>query len=361
MISAISEVHDALAGSYVMRARAESWLSGRQLDDDIPVADGELTVDRTARVPESLSLSVPIEADGVSYDPTGDPEHPLAPYGQRLRISVGIELGPSRIEWVALGWFLITDASVEGHTVAVRAAGLLQLIDEARLVSPFQPTGTFSSTLRKLIEPALTARISPSLADRAVPAGMSWDEDRLGAVYELLDAWPADAYVTEDGYLTVVPAADPISHVLHLNDGASGTLVDRSASTTRDGGANVVVARGQTADGAQVQGAAYDTSGGPLSYGGDFNPLPVPYFYSSPLLTTVAQANAAARTVLARLQRASRQELGVEAVPNPLLRTGDRVLITSTRLGLDTDAVVEVMRLPLAPGGGPMRLAVRPL
>jgi hypothetical protein len=362
MIDTTAEALGAMTGSFTIHTRVESWLGGELLDDDIPAVSLEETVDRTLAVPERVSLKVPLRDRGVSYDPTLDPAHPLAPYGQQLRLLVGVQLAHGAIEWIPRGWFLIDEASVEGDSVTVTAVGLLTLIDEARFVSPFQPTGTFASTLRKLVEPALTVTIDSTLTDRSVPTSMVWDEDRLGALNELLDAWPADAYVTNEGYLAVVPAVDPTVSVLTLTDGTGGTLVDRSASVSRDGAATVVVARGESTAGAVVQGTAYDQSGGPLAYDGNFNPLPVPFFYASPLLTTNAQANAAALTVLRRRQRASRQDLEIEAVPNFALTAGDLITVESERLGIaEQNAVIETLTMPLSAGGGSMKAGVRPV
>ncbi len=362
MIPISIEAAGAMQGSFTIRTRVESWLGGILLDADIPAVDVEEEVDRTLNVPERLTFKVPVRFNDVSYDPTLDYTHPLAPYGQQVRVSVGVQLAQGEIEWIPRGWFLIEEASVEGDSVSVTCSGLLSLIEEARFVSPFQPTGTFASTLRKLVEPALTVTISSSLTDRAVPASMVWDEDRIGALYELLDAWPADATVTNEGYLEVTPAVDPTTVVLSLTDGENGTLVDRSASVSRDGAATVVVARGEATDGGVVQGVAYDQSGGPLTYAGDFNPLPVPFFYSSPLLTTTSQANAAAKTVLARRQRASKQDLEIDAVPYFALEAGDLISVESERLGIaEQDAIVETLKMPLSAGGGVMRMGVRPV
>lgn len=359
MITASARFLAAMTGSYVLHTRVESWLGGVLLDDNVPVSEASEEVDRTLNVPERLSMTVPITDRGVNYDPTLNPEHPLAPYGQQLRVSVGVEIAPDLIEWVTRGWYLIQDAQVEGDTVTISGVGLMGLIEEARFVSPFQPSGTIVSTLRKLIEPALTVVVDSSLTDRSVPSGIAWDEDRLGAVAELLDGWPADGRVTSEGYLHVSEPVDASVSVLTITDGSVGTLVDRTLKLSRDGAANVVVARGESSAGAVVQGVAYDLTGGPQSYDGPFNPLPVPYFYSSPLLTTTAQANAAARTVLARLRRSSRQDLEIEAVPHYALESGDRITVQSDRLGIDQDAIVERLSLPLTAGGGAMKASVR--
>lgn len=359
MIELSTNAQGVLTRSYKLHLMAESWREGELLADDIPIDSASEESDRTLRIPERVTFTVPRVDRGVSWAPTTN-DCPLAANGQRIRVQLGIGLSHGVVEWIQRGWFLIEDSEPEGDVVEVTAVGLLTLIDEARLVSPFQPSGTLVSTLRGLVEPALTVVVDGALTDRSVPSGINYDEDRLGAVNELLDAWPADAYVNSDGYLSVVPAEQSTTPVLSLTNGTGGTVIEASGSSTRQGGFNVVVARGTATDGGQVQGVAYDNSGGPKAYGGPFNPLPVPYFFASPLITTVGQANAAAQTVLARLRRNAAREFRVEMVPHPGLQTGDVVSLTTDDLS-DLPCSVEALSLPYTPDGGAQVLRVRSL
>jgi Domain of unknown function (DUF5047) len=357
MITLSVAAQDILTRSHVRYLAVESWRNGQLLAADIPVSEASEETDRTLRVPERVTVTVPRLDRGVSWSPVAD-DHPLAANGQTLRVKLGVGLANGEVEWFQRGVFLVEDATADGDTVTVTAVGLLALVDEARLVSPHQPSGTLVSTLRGLIEPALTVVVDATLVDRSVPAAVNFDEDRLGAVLQLLDAWPADAYVDPAGVLQVKPAAQASTPVLALTDGTGGTVITASGSSTRDGAANVVVARGTASDGGQVQGVAYDTSGGPKSYGGPFNPLPVPHFFSSPLLTTVAQCNEAAATVLARLRRGTGRELRVSMVPHPGVQVGDVVSVTTDdHTGLACS--VEALALPYQASGGAMTLTVR--
>ena len=339
-------------GSYTMAMRAESWLDGQLIADGIPVADGSESRDRSLNVPEQISLTLPRREQGYDWDPGTDPEHPLAAYGQQLRIDFGVDVGGS-FEWINRGWFLVTESSSDGDTVSVSAQGLLTLIDEAQLVSPFQPgsTDTLGSVIRALVEPALTVQFDGSLTDRAVPLGMQWDSDRLGAVTEVLDAWGAEASVTEDGFLFVEPVSDSGSPVLSITDDPStGTVVRWQGSTSRDGAFNCVVAQGEDTAGNQIQGVAYDGIGNsPFRYGGPFNPLPVPYAYQSSLLTTVAQCRTAAAAKLKLLRRQAFRRLEVTMVPHPGLVAGDIVSVTGAGL-TGAPCVIESLSLPYSPG-----------
>ncbi|MEU8717474.1 hypothetical protein, partial [Streptomyces sp. NPDC048663] len=86
-------------GSYTMAMRAESWLGGQLLTDAVPIADGNEDRDRSLAVPEKITLTVPRRDRGFDWDPGADPAHPLAAYGQMLRIDYGIDVG-NGYEWI---------------------------------------------------------------------------------------------------------------------------------------------------------------------------------------------------------------------------------------------------------------------
>ncbi|MET8105087.1 DUF5047 domain-containing protein [Streptomyces mirabilis] len=339
-------------GSYTMDIRAESWLGGVLLADSIPVSDGAENRDRSLSVPEQITLTVPRREGGYDWDPGTDPAHPLAAYGQMLRIDYGVDVG-GQMEWINRGWFLITESSTDGDTVSVSCQGLLTLIAEANLISPFQPSSsdTLVSVIRALVEPALTVSFDGTLIDRAVPLGMQWDSDRLGAVTEVLTAWGTAERVTEDGYLLIEPVSDAGASVLSISDDReTGTVVRWQGATTRDGAFNVVVAQGEDASGNQIQGVTYDSDGtSPYAYGGNFNPLPVPYSYQSSLLTTVAQCRTAAAAQLKLLRRQAFRKLQVTMVPHPGLVTGDIVSVTGAGL-TNARCAIESLSLPYSPG-----------
>lgn len=333
-------------GDQTIRIRAESWLGGQLLADDIPVASATETRDASLAVPERISLTVPRRDRGFDWSPyTAD--HPLACYGQQLRIDYGVEVG-RHTEWINRGWFLVDDFDTEGDEVQVTALGLLQLIDEAKFAAPFQPASgdTLASLTRALVEPALTAVIDSALTDRSVPLGMQWDEDRLGALTEVLTAWPADARVTEDGILMVEPLVETGAAVFELSEGVDGTVVRWQGAGSRDGACNAVVAVGEDLTGNQIQGVAYDTApGSPLRYGGSFNPLPVPHKTQSPLLRTITECKASAAATLQKLRRSASRRLTVTMLPHPGLMTGDIVSVTGAGLTSQL-CVIDALTLP---------------
>lgn len=354
-------------GSFTLRARATITLDGVVIAANVPIIDGSEEYDASLAVPERVTIAVPRVADGINWAPTSQ-SSPLSAFGQRLKIQLGVDLGNDGVEWFDRGEYLIYQTDVDEDQVNVAAVGLLGLIDEARLVSPYQPSGTLTATVRGLIEPALTVAFDPGLTDRTVPAGINFDEDRLQALQEVLDAWPARAITRPDGTLYLYPDADPAAaswQVLTVNTAALkpaqiATVVRLEGGSTRDGTFNAVVARGTAADGGQVQGVAYDRSASASAYGGPFNPLPVPFFYASPLLTTTGQCNAAANTILTRKARQSYGRWDVQMVPCPVLVGGDGIQLWQSALQRESLlTVVDKMTLPFNAAAGPMSMTLR--
>jgi hypothetical protein len=361
-------------GSFTLSCRATVTLAGQVIADDLPVVGGHEEFDDNLAVPERVTVKFPRTIDGVDMIPTAATS-PLAPYGQRLHIKLGVGISGGKTEWLDRGEFLIWEVSLNGNAeIEVVAVGLLELIDEARLVAPFQPTGTFTTALRQLLEPAVTVIVDPDVTalDRTVPTGINEDEDRLGALNNLMKAWPARCQMTPAGYLAVLPADDypyDFGYVQLYNfteDGITQNLADIievGGTITREGLANTVVARGQDAVGNQMIGVAYDkTPSGPTSLRGPFNPLPVPIYYFSPLLSTSQQCQDAAVSLLRRKAAQAAQKLELRCVPDPRFCGNDRIdyiAERSTDIDRSIPVVIERMTLPYTADSGPMVLIVR--
>lgn len=320
MIPVTAKARGILGRSYRQYVRVQSWRGGELLHEDVPVISATEEGDRSLSVPTRIALTVPQRKRGYDWTPDDD-MHPLAANGQQLTVQVGVGIGPEGIEWVDRGVFVILESEPDGNGgISVQAADLLYLVSEARFAGPYQATGTFKSTLRSLVEPALTVVYDPALVDRAVPADTNYDGSRLDAANELLNGWPAEAAVTTDGYLYVYQPVTPTAAVLALDD----KVIKRSGKSTRDGAYNVVVVKGRTQAGADIFATVYDTDSS-RSYGGPFNPLPVTYEYFHPAAFTVAVCLAIGRNTLARLKRNTGRERRVDMVPDPTLQLGDAV------------------------------------
>jgi hypothetical protein len=357
--------------------RAAVTLGGQVLAEDVPIAAGREESDDSLRVPTRVTLTVPRVVAGVDWTPDG-PEHPLAPYGQHIHVKLGIDLGSGLTEWIDRGEFLIHSNRItpEGDAVEVTAVDLLWRVDEAGLIAPYRPTGTYAQALRNLVEPALTVVWHADLADdsaRTVPSGLNYDEDRMEALLGLLTALDARAQTSPEGYLYVTPAD-------YYPDGAwvqrynftstSGVnqdlanVVQVAGAMTREDVYNAVVVTGQAADGGTVRGVSLDASGGPTSTSSEFNRLLVPFRYFSPLITTTEQAKKAAASVLRKRAGLEARRFEMTCVPDPRVLLNDQLDYRHLRSTYDEDeirTVVERLTMPYTADSGPMQLTLREL
>lgn len=310
------------ARSHRAAVRASCWLDGVFLGEP-PIIGGSVKSTLTALVPEAVDLTVPL-----TWAPQG-PDDPLNKNGQEVVLQRGT---PDLLE--DLGTFRVAswEASYPYGEVKVSATSLAERLREARLEEPYSPAGgrSFSDVAEDLVDNILPLDVDPALEARTVPSGITWESERLEALAELADTWPARFHVTPSGVATFSPVlAEPTEAevVASFTDGQESTVVTWTPRGTREGYYNAVIARGQedAASGkAGVQAAAYLPG-----YGGPYGR--VPYFYSSPLLTTAGQAQKAAQSRLAKVSQTT-DVLKVSAVPDPRLGLAD---VVEVRLGED--------------------------
>lgn len=348
----------ALASAVSWVPVVSSWLGGEVLADTVPVLKGKVTWTVNQQVQADLSLTVAgtsVENGRTrSWRPDG-PRDPLARFGQVLDVSLLVEG-----VLVRLGRFQITnwDDASDGN-ISVKGAGMLQAVADDRLIQATGPRddGTLRSEFARLTSAFMSARFDPSLVDRECPKAMEWDEDRLKALYEIADAWPARLREDSWGAITVLPPLPetPVP-VVSLTDGEGGTIISAPTSDTREGSYNVFVAR-SSADGVDAQ-AVVAVTDGPMAATGDY--LPVPKFFSSPLLLTEEQCTAAAITQRDNSVRQSRIRK-VELAPDPRLELDDPVELLLEK-GKPTETrewgYVVGVELPLTVSDGAMRLDV---
>lgn len=308
------------------------------LVESVPVTGGRLSADAGQEVPERLTFTVPEWADGRSWVPDG-PSHPLAHHGQYVDLDIHVVSSVSGVESVTrMGRFPVQDWSYDdvGGTVQVECVGLLQRPLDARFRVPEAPRSydRFSSVLRRLTPAGIPVLVDPALVDRAVPQSFLWETDRLGAMYEVADAWPARLRVDQFGTLRVLPPAVGGEPVWTATDGERGTVVSVGRGGGRDAVANVVVARSSVTDDPArppLQAVAEVTSGPllPATYG------EVVFFWSTPLAATYRDLLESATTILARKTVAA-QTLVVSCAPDPRLELDDVAEVVTGRVTTTT-------------------------
>lgn len=347
-----------LAGAAGWAPRMSAWLDGRLLAETVPVHRGRLTADASQQVPERLTFSVP-RWDGRDWLPGANPAHPLARFGQYVILTIVVTSPVTGMEYeTVIGRFQIRSwkNDVLQGLVQVEAVGVLQIAAGDRLPSPLAPTGTLATELRRLLPAGLSAAISPALVDRDCPRSMEWADDRIGALYEIADAWPARLRTDQWGQIAALPALPDIpTPVISLTDGEGGTVVGTTRTDTRDLVYNRIVVRASGTDTANrppIQ-AVVDQVTGPMRVGPPYGTETK--YWSSPLITTIEQAQASGATMLADSLRPSRT-IPVTIAPDPRLDLDDPVEIISD--GSRDWGYITAYDLPLTVADGDMRIDV---
>ncbi len=353
-----------LAGQVTWRPVLSSWLQDLLLSDTIPAIAGSYSVDVTRQVPEHLTFVVPEVVDGVSWIPNS-PGDPLARYGQQISLIIEVTSPISQQDWqVQVATLLIQDWQHDdlAHTVTIDAVGLLQIAADASFITPEAPrtSDTFVSAFTRLLAPTgLGVNFDPSLVDRALPQSFQWDQDRLAALNDIADAWPARIRVDPFGTVQVLPPLGAItSSVMTFTDGKNGTLISAPSDDTRDQVYNIVVCTASATDDptrAPVQGVA-QVVGGPLDPS-TYNP--VVRYYSSPLVTTAAQCQAAAQAILLQSILPAAAKIATIA-PDPRPEVDDPVQVQQFRDGekVVTFGYVLGFQMPLTVADGQMQVTV---
>lgn len=325
-----------LTGSHTAVFRARIVDPGQTGTDPtgtlVDLIDGDVQLDGRADIRSTIDVTIV----GVGLWPTAV-DSTLTPYGAELFAERGIAYGNGSTEWVSLGYFRINAVEQDdapNGPIAIQGADRMAGIIDAKLTTPQQFTAAqrLDAVVEALVEEAYPAaviewddRTGENLLGRTVIV----ESDRYAFLNELLEASGKIWYFDYRGVLVIKTPPSPTLPSWVVAGGEGGVLVSVGRALSREGVYNGVIATGEAADTAEpVRGLAVDNdAASPTLWGGPFGR--VPREYASPLLTTDAQAQLAAATIL-------RRSLGLPynvdftAVPNPALEPDDPVGVSFT-------------------------------
>jgi len=362
--------------SHQIVTQADLWYAGVLVAANLPVTAGKITIDDDAiqRTRATFTVADPSGA----LVPAAASAAGLSVYGQQVQLRQGLAPRPAgALELVSLGWLRVQQVEISerfrrdhvsgqwvsgGATIDVDAVDRMAAIADARFLAPEQPAAgaTCLSEIRRLVTGLLPLAQWPAgLPDPAVPADVTYTESRIDAVAALAAAAGVKVYIDRGGAFTVRALAVAGAPDVTWHGGPDGGLVGIRLTYSRDGVYNAVVASGAaTTDQAPVAATAYDTNpNSPTRWDGPFGRVPA--FFPSPVITTPAQATAAAQTRLATYLSGRDYTLTVTAVPNPAIEPGTTVArIITPRINV----VGRVVRaeLPLGPGTASYDVRIAP-
>lgn len=327
----------AVRSSHRIAIRADVWYGGYLKISDVPITAGSVTIDDDADIRGTGKVTI-ADATGAWVPVIGQEATRITPWGHELNIRYGVVLPNGVTEYVSLGWFRIqtiksneswrvnpSGAFVSGGAeLEIEMVDRMAVIDDARFLTMEQPAAGAKclAEIRRLCAGLVPQAKWPTITDPAIPGDITYDDNRLSAVKTLAGAAGVKVFMDRNGYLMIRQLAAVTGGDITFTGASDGALISIGEEYNRDGIYNAVVARGSTdTDQAPVQGIAYDTDpASPTRWNGPFRRVPA--FYASPLITTTAQATAAATTRLASYLKTRQQDITIEVVPNPAMDPG---------------------------------------
>jgi hypothetical protein len=337
---------EALRGPHEATTRVDVFYAGILVEADLRVESGSVTIDEGSQVRRSAQLTI----SDPALDPAGVIDL-LAPFGTELLIRRGITFGEGDEELIPLGVFRVDEAGRSGWNegVTVQASDRSNAVAEARFLKPWNTpaNSTVTAEVERIVRDVFPNVEFYSLIDDDAPttAG-TWERDRWEAIDRLSTAIGAELVFDPLGraVLRDVPttADEPVWTV---DAGERGVMIDVSTGISRADVFNAVAAIGESTEGAPaIVGYAY-VSTGPLTWAGPFGKKP--RFFTSQYITTVNQAQRAARGILARSTGFART-VNPTSIVNPALDAGDTINIVLPD-GLVYKHVIRALTVPLGP------------
>lgn len=338
----------ALRDAHTLYVRVDAYYDGDLLVEDIDIDGGQVNINAGNGVRRSLDLSI---TDVTLWDT-------LDVIGVELHPHRGIRYPSGEVESVPLGVFQLDTQAMSvapGGGITVRSApDQWAKVQRARFEVPeaSQKGNLTAVEIERLITDAVPGiTVVNEATSTATVGALVWDRDRDRAVNDMLTSIAAEAFFDWTGQL-VIRDAPLLSQtpVWTVDASPTGVLLGGDIKRDRSRTYNVVVVTGSALDGSTPfapQIAEDDDPGSRTYVDGPFGR--VPYYWSSPTVTTAAQALSAARTILNRVKAVNAQ-LAVESVVHPGLDRGDVITVLTpddhTELHL-----VDALSVPLAVSG----------
>lgn len=344
----------AVVDSHTVALHAALWRPGlrSQLTGPLDIVGGSVTASRTAATRRSCTVNL-VDRDGTLAQifPKGRQAVPAV----ELVLQRGIEYDDGTRELLPLGVF-----GVSGVSVKRGAEYSLGGYDRARRVARARPTSPLAiATGQRYVDAAaglvtgglpfdvdvqITATSGATVSNAIV---LLEQADRWAEAAKLCAAAGAELFWDRTGRLIIQDIAQPAaSPVWSYLDGVNSVILDDTEWTLADEpGYNAVVAVGDSSANTAAVPRAMAVDNDPRSptyYYGDYGQ--VPEFYSSPLLTSDALAQAAAAS---RLQKrlGANDAMTLATIPHPAQDPGDTVRVRY--YDIDQTMIVDSVSTPL--------------
>jgi len=281
----------------------------------------------------------------------------LAPAGVLLRATANVRLTHRDTVTIPMGVFDVDRQSISdgGGGVTLTAPDKWRRIQRARFIQPYpsEKGNTVTGQITLLIKGALGMGepVITRTTNMTRVGAMTWEQDRDKAILELAESIGCWVYFDRDGVATIADLPRSIRAADWIVDAsANGVLLSAERSRSRENTSNVVVVSSSASEGEKFppQIVWDDDPSSPTYAGTDpiMNPSSagpfglVPYYFDTPILTTVEAARRAGRTILSRT-RGLASQVSLGQVPNPAVDAMDALDVLPPRERYDTPRVLE--------------------
>ncbi len=345
---------DAIREAHKIAVQAEV-VDATGIRTPLELIDGSVSLDATAATRATCELL--IDPENL---PT-DSGSPMAPYGNEIALSRGVEFSNGTRELVPLGIFRIDSAEVEdtGNDFSLRVPGFDRSVKIIEAVFE-QPYEQVAGVLIPQAIQALIVEVYPECefnfvsTSLAVPALTAQEgDDRWDFCQGLAEAVGCSLYFDRDGICTLAPV--PLGTASAVTQIAEGeVLLSASRTWTRADAVNRVVVTSQNAGTSVYRGVAVDDNdASPTRYGGPFGRATMVWSPSGPAESAITSNEQAAHVAQVALSKnlGISQQVSFSALVNPALDPFDVVRIRRARAGVDEDHIIDSLTIPLSPEG----------
>lgn len=331
--------------SHGVRAEAFAAVNGSGFAAPLPVVGtGTVAVDMRSNTRRKLKLRVEASIDSPR----------VSVLTAEVRPFYVLVDDPSGVEYaIPAGTFVITEAKESSPgVVELTGEDRWRRVLDARFPRPVTTSGNTVTAITSLLQGAdgrISVTVDPGVNTLATHRPSVWERDRDKAVNELAQSIGATVFFDPLGVAHIAPLPS-LSQVPYwqITTGPGGARLGRSRGLSRSRTYNAAAVVGDPGNGvAPVYGfAADDDPASATRYGGPFGKRP--RFYKSSLVSTQAQADSTAASLLASVKGITRT-LNVQSLTHPGLDAGD-VIFAETDPGVFHRFLVGGFTLPLGLG-----------
>lgn len=316
------------------RIQFSAWYDGRIVIPDVPIVEWSQDFSGGQQVAGSTQITV--------EDETGE----LAPWGVDEPLGVGGAILQSRLVLdtvsVPLGWQrIVSSSSTEvwrlspvgnlwisgGASISVEAQDMTAVVANSKFVSPEKAlsANTVIPEIRRLLLGIMDVTFvsEEQFLDQPIPLTLTYRDERMDAVEDLIAALGASYRVSGTGQLVVYMPSKTSVWTVEPGEFA-GSLINVSRSQSMTGLKNLIVTRNTLDGGVELQAAAEESSG-PLRTTGPHGRFPE--FVQADFATNQYDMTEAAHQALEASLRSRTMVIPLETIFHPGLEVGDWITV----------------------------------